>query len=65
MSTESNLLTIPEAANYLGISARTLRDERYRKRIRAVQITERRVGYRRETLNRYLNEREGAEAAAK
>ncbi|MBL8796188.1 MAG: helix-turn-helix domain-containing protein [Planctomycetia bacterium] len=53
---EQMALTEPEAAALLGLKPHQLRDARRAGRVRACQITGRRIRYRRVDLLRYLEE---------
>ena len=63
-ATRRAVLNREEAAEYLGISVRTLHDLREEGKVRAVQLSPGRHGYRREELERFLVENEMGVSAA-
>lgn len=52
---QKDLLSQPEAARYLGVTAETLRDYRKRGILRGIVISKRKVLYRRSEIERMLN----------
>jgi predicted site-specific integrase-resolvase len=56
-SADNPILSELECAKYLGISVATMRRLRNAGKIAYVQISDHRIGYRRSTLNKLLDER--------
>ena len=63
-ATRRAVFTREEAAEYLRISVRTLHELREEGKVRAVQLSPGRHGYRRVELDRFLEENEGQASAA-
>jgi predicted site-specific integrase-resolvase len=51
------IISEPECAKYIGVSIVTLRRMRWAGKIAYVQITDKRLGYRRSTANKLLADR--------
>jgi predicted site-specific integrase-resolvase len=51
------IINEPDGAKYLGVSLATIRRLRRAGKIAYVQISDKRLGYRRSTLNRLLDDR--------